>query len=174
MVGNGRYGSTTSPNLEGLKKFTARVCSANLASITNVWLDIHVRTVGLRGLSYEEVFGNASNVSDLKYIVRTLVKHFTGLKSIRFYSVIDSSFCDYNESWRNSDTRGSTVSGLVSLIKMLLSHPKAREMAFTMSSGLGFQDVIDRLSEEESVASRILRIKHTPGVQLYPNSMFLV
>ena len=50
----------------GAAKFTARVCSANLASISDVRLDIHVRTIGLRGLSYEEVLGNTSNVSDLK------------------------------------------------------------------------------------------------------------
>jgi hypothetical protein len=78
------WGSRRYPNMYGLKQFTSGLSAARIASITSVEIRLYLDNemwykVDPAGMSLK----HANPLSNLLVLVRTLVKHFTGLRSVK-------------------------------------------------------------------------------------------
>jgi hypothetical protein len=89
MLGNGMYGSSSVPNLHGLRAFFRRVPARHVRYITKLKMTIHLRKIRVvsslfnraRNITY--LLGNKEDVRTFRSLFNSLSVHFPDLQSLQ-------------------------------------------------------------------------------------------
>lgn len=134
IIGNGNYGSSMETNIHALKSFTRRVPAQYIACISRLTILMYLRNIfytaapNLGPWTSVTKYGicSTSDASDLQAISRGVVRHFKGVESVVLNPCVGGPQRSFDGEPRLC--REGSIEEITKAVKLLLKHPKLKEM----------------------------------------------